>query len=109
MAGPFSLLADDNASLLADDNAPSVEFLLKNKVHRGTDSFQCLVCFKFIKHKSTIKVHMRDMHCDTNNSKYYCASCERWFRNRKSVYHHVRKNHKDGNAIDYEQFRITHS
>ena len=95
-------------SLLADANTTSMDFLLRNKVHKGTDSFQCLVCFKFIKHKSHVKVHMRNMHCSLN-SQYYCPSCDKWFRIKKSMYDHVRKIHPDWNVSDYEKFRVTRS
>ena len=95
-------------SLLTDDDTTSMEFLLRKKVHKGADSYQCLVCFKFIKHKSTIKVHMRNMHCDTN-SKYFCPSCEKWFSIKKSMYDHVRKSHPNWNVSDLENFRVTRS
>ena len=94
----FSLLADKNAS-------GDMDYLLKNKVHKGGDSFQCLVCFKFIKRWSHVKVHMKDMHC-VPDSQYYCPSCDKWFRIRKSFYDHVRNIHEDWNVSDYEKFKV---
>ena len=95
-------------SFLADDSTTSMEFLLKNKVHKGPDSYQCLVCFKFIKHKSHVKVHMRNQHY-VSNSQYYCPACDKWFRIRKSFYDHVRSLHSDWNVSDFEKFRVSRS
>ena len=85
-----------------------MEFLLSNKIHKGAGGFQCLVCFKFIKRWSHVKVHMKDMHCDSN-SQYYCPSCDKWFRIRKSFYDHVQNIHEDWNVTDYEKFKVMRS
>lgn len=100
----FSLLADDNDA----GNLNNMEFLLRNKVQKSDDTYQCLVCFTFIKRMGDMTKHMRNIHC-VLDSQYFCPSCDKWFRNRKSIYDHIRKVHPDWNVSDYEKFRVESS
>ena len=97
----FSLLADES-------DADNLAFLLQNKVHKSDETYQCLVCFKFIKRMGDVKKHMANIHC-VLDSQFFCPSCDKWLRNKKSMYDHVRKVHHDWNVSDYEKFRVTRS
>ena len=95
LADLFSLIPDNNAV----GSWSSMEFLMRNKVRKNGDSFQCLLCFKCIKRMTDVKKHMRAQHC-VLASQYFCPSCDKWFRIKKSMYDHVRNNHRDWNVSD---------
>ena len=56
--------------------------------------FPCPYCYKVLKHKANLTVHVRDHHSESSVIRHVCDYCEKTFKSSGSLRDHKSKYHK---------------
>ena len=56
--------------------------------------FPCPYCYKVLKHKANLTVHIRDHHSESSVIRHECDYCEKTFKSSGSLRDHKSKYHK---------------
>ena len=83
----------------------SVDDLVESKVESCDGGFACQICGTKIKHMSTMRRHMREVHLSSDQS-YCCPPCNKVYKNKRGIYQHFQAHHKDLKSIDYTTFAV---
>ena len=55
--------------------------------------WQCAVCHKFLSTRSNLKIHMEDIHSNSQHH-YYCPVCGNQYKTRNSLHNHLSIRHR---------------
>ena len=80
-----------------------VDAFFKQHISKVEGGYFCGVCRRLFAAVSSIKIHVKDKHIETN-VRYECPKCQTVFKTSSSIQTHLRKYHPELKGINLSQY-----